>query len=86
MIVIKLLALIALVASVVWFLVEPGYEPGIAAVTSLSTLIGIWISERKSESHRKSSQVQTVGDGGVAVQAGGDAHVGNISSGVSKDA
>ncbi|NSX07095.1 hypothetical protein HTX81_00700 [Pseudomonas lini] len=81
---VKLLAFVAFFASVVWFWADPDYEPGIAIVTSFSTLIGIWISERQSRN--KPSQTQTVGVGGVAVQAGGDAHIGSISNGDAKDA
>lgn len=86
MFVIKLLAFIAFFASLVWFCVAPDYEPGIAAVTSLSALIGLWLSQRQSQSRDKPSQAQTVGAGSVAVQAGRDAHVGNISHGGPKDA
>jgi len=86
MFVIKLLAFIAFFASVVWFCVAPDYEPGIAVVTSLSALIGLWLSQRQSHSRNKPSQAQTVGTGSIAVQAGGDAHVGNISHGGAKDA
>lgn len=83
---IKLLAFLAFFVSVVWFCVAPDYEPGIAAVTSFSTLIGLWLSKRQSPTRNSPSQTQTVGEGGVAVQAGRDAHVGNISNGGAKDA
>lgn len=83
---IKLLAFIAFLASVVWFWVKPDYEPGIAAITSLSTLIGLWLGQRKSRSRNNPSQVQTVGAGGAAIQSGGDTHIGNISTGGAKDA
>lgn len=86
MAIIKLLAFVAFFASVVWFWVDPDYEPGIAAVTSLSTLIGLWLGQRRSQSNTHPSQAQTVGAGGVAVQAGGDAQVGNISNGGARDA
>lgn len=79
MAIVKFLAAVAFLASVVWFYFDPDYEPGIAAVTSLSTLICLWIRERQSQS--KVTQSQAVGDGGVAVQAVGDATVGNIQSG-----
>lgn len=79
---IKLMAFIAFFASVVWFSADPDYEPGIAIVTSLSALIGIWINQRQAKSP---AQVQTVGDGGIALQAGGDVHVGDITQGSNKD-
>lgn len=76
---VKLLTGVAFLASIAWFCFDPDYEPGIAIITSLAGLVGLWIGERQS--HRNASQSQTVSDGGVAVQAGGDANVGNIQAG-----
>jgi hypothetical protein len=84
MTIIKLLAFVAFLASIVWFCAEPGYEPAIAIITSLSTVIGLWLSARQARI--KATQAQTVASGGVAVQAGGDAHVGSISNGGTKNA
>ncbi|WLH87874.1 hypothetical protein PSH87_14355 [Pseudomonas sp. FP453] len=81
---VKILAFLVLIVSSVWLYVEPGYEPGLAVLTSLSALIGIWISKRNSAN--KPSQSQSVGAGGVAVQAGGDIKVGDITTGACKDA
>lgn len=81
---VKLLTWIAFFACIAWFLADPGFEPGIAIITTLCTLIGIWLSGRPSSG--RTSQRQAVGQGGVGIQAGGDAHVGNISNGVPKDA
>ena len=84
MAIVKLLAAVAFLASVVWFYFDPDYEPGIAAVTSLSTLLGLWIRERQSQS--KVSQSQDIGNGGVGVQGIGDVNVGNIQSGGANNA
>lgn len=80
----KVLAFIAFVASLVWFCVDPDYEAGIASVTSLSALIGLWIAQRRPQS--QPGQVQSVGPGGIAVQGGGEVNIGNITSGGAKDA
>lgn len=86
MFIFKILAFIAFFGSVVWFCVTPDFEPGIAAITSLSALLGLWIRQRRVSSRILPSQTQKVGAGGVGVQAGGDAHVGNITQGGVKDA
>lgn len=79
MFIVKLLTGVAFLASVAWFCFDPDYEPGIAAITSLAAFVGLWAADRRSRCD--ASQSQTVGDGGVAVQAGGDANVGNIQAG-----
>lgn len=82
MLIIKLLAAVAFVGSVLWVIAQPGYEPAIAVVTSLSALIGSIVIDRHSKSH--AAQRQKVGERGVGVQAGGDVNIGTIQSGDTK--
>ena len=69
----KFLFLIALIISVFWYISNPGYEPLLAAVVSLSALLSNLYFGRK-KSHDK-GQNQTVGDNSSAIQAGGDVNI-----------
>lgn len=76
--IIKLLSVVALVGSIAWMVAAPDYEPALAIVASLSTLIANFIIEK-----RKGAlliQRQKVTGDGVGIQAGGDVTVGNIRS------
>lgn len=82
---VKLLSFIALVGSIGWFFSAPDYEPAIAIVTSLIALIGLWLKGRKDEP--KASQIQTIGEDGIGIQAAGNVNIGSINvDGKSKDA
>jgi hypothetical protein len=77
MLVIKVLSGLSFIGSIIWFIAQPDYEPAIAIVTSFSAFIATWISDKKTK--RKGIQNQTVADGGVGIQAGGDINAGNIT-------
>ncbi len=47
---IRILALIGVVLSGVWFFAENGYEPIITCIASLITLVGAQLSSHKTES------------------------------------
>lgn len=75
--IIKVLSFLALLGSVAWFIYAPDFEPAIAIVTSISTLIATWIASKREQ--KSASQTQTVGDNAVGIQSGGNVTVGDIS-------
>ena len=72
-IILRILAVVALVISVVWLYFEQDYEPALTAVVSLSALISTFFFGQK-EAHNK-AQNQNVGDKSSAIQAGCDISV-----------
>ncbi len=77
MVYLKMLAGIAFVISVLWVVSKPGYDSGLAAVVSLSALVGLFVAgNKKQRTHR---QRQFVSKSSVGVQAGGDINIGTIS-------
>lgn len=75
MIYIKILSVIALMGSIAWLIVSPGFEPALAVIGSLSALISVFfIQERKS---RHVQQQQSVSKSSVGIQAGGDVNIGD---------
>lgn len=76
MLIIKLLSGIAFIGSVAWFIVQRGYEPAIAIVTSLSAFIAAWFGDKKLK--RQANQNQAVSKNGIGIQAGGDVNMGSI--------
>lgn len=76
MLIIKILSGLAFIGSIMWFIAQRDYEPAIAIITSLSTFIAAWLGEMKMKKH--AHQVQTVGENGIGIQAGGDIKSGNI--------
>ena len=77
MLIIKVLSFLALLGSVAWFVYAPGFEPAIATVTSISTLIATWIASKREQ--KSATQTQTVGDNALGIQSGGNVTVGDIS-------
>jgi ABC-type taurine transport system substrate-binding protein len=78
MLIIKLLAVAALLGSIAWAVAAPDYEPVIATITSLSALIAIFVADKRREA--STHQRQLVSGSGVGIQAGGDISVGNIGN------
>jgi len=78
MLIMKLLAGFAFIGSIAWFVAAPDYEPAIAIVTSLSTLIAALIGERRAK--QKPEQSQAVAQSGLGIQAGGDVKIGTIKT------
>ena len=76
MIYIKILAVLALIGSIVWFIVDPGFEPALSIILSLSSLISALIVEKRI-SHRL-QQKQVISKSSTGIQAGGDVNIGNI--------
>lgn len=78
MLILKILSGLAFIGSVAWFIAQPGYEPAIATITSLSAFIVAWLGEKRMK--RQASQTQTVAENGIGIQAGGDVSKGSIRS------
>lgn len=74
--IVGILFFITLIGSVVWFIYSPGFEPGIAILTSFTSLIGIWL--KNEQETKKIKQMQTLGDDAIGIQAGGNVTVGDI--------
>lgn len=72
----KLLAWIALIASVIWFCVDVSFEPGIAAVVAGITLIGLFVKEKRPV-RRTIDQSQRVSGSSIGIQAGGNVQIGS---------
>jgi hypothetical protein len=76
MLIIMLLSGLAVIGSVAWFIALPGYDSGIAILTSLSALLAAWFGDKKLK--RQANQNQVVSKNGIGVQAGGNVNMGNI--------
>jgi hypothetical protein len=66
MVYIKILAIIAVIVSIAWFIVEPGYDSGITSIASISALIGAFIVEKRKI--RRIQQSQHVSNPSVGMQ------------------
>lgn len=73
--VLKAIAWLAVAVSIAWAIFDFGFEPAAALVASITTLCGIYYSERKNTPREGISQTQTVSGRSVAVQAGRDARL-----------
>jgi hypothetical protein len=73
---VKALAAIALIGSIGWVIVDPGFEPALAVVGSISGLISAFLVEKRNA--RRAQQHQSVSKSSIGVQAGGDVNIGNI--------
>jgi hypothetical protein len=73
-ILVRLLSAAAVVASVAWLIVAPGFEPGLAALASLSTLVSTFLIEKRGVVRQR----QSVSQSSIGIQAGGDVKTGPI--------
>lgn len=73
----KLLSLVALLGSIAWLVVMPGFEPALAVMSSLTALVAT--SHLANKRKKSLSQNQTVGKGSTGIQAGGNVTIGNNS-------
>lgn len=71
----KILAVIVFVLSCLWSYYNFGFEPVIAAVGSLITLIGLMVSERFSKNKSGITQNQRAGDNSQNYQASGNINI-----------
>ena len=75
----KILAWIVLATSFAWLIYEPGYEPAIMCLVAVSTLIGLFVKERKSAKASTIVQDQKLSGGSTGIQAGGNVHISSNS-------
>ena len=75
---IKFLSGIALIVSLGWLYFEPGFEPLLTSVVSLSALISSFMFGKKVEDG-DAKQVQKVSDHSSGIQAGGNVTINNPS-------
>lgn len=78
----RILAVVILIISAVWFYSDQNFQSGLAVVGSLSALISTFLFRQKGINGKE--QTQTVGDGSSGIQAGGDVNI-SIESRDSKD-
>ncbi|MGV4039728.1 hypothetical protein ACV8T3_09105 [Citrobacter portucalensis] len=76
-ILIKILALLSLVASGIWFWFKPGFDSGIAILTALIMLLGLFVSDKTNVNALR----QKVSKNSCGIQAGGNV---TISTGKEK--
>lgn len=69
----KLVAVIAFFLTGAWVFFQPGWDSVCAALAALATVLGAFMQNSKPE------QSQTVGPGGVGIQAGRDVSTHDIS-------
>ena len=79
MLYVKWLSALALLISVGWFIVDPGFEPGLSVVVSFSALISAFLIDKRRVRHTR--QQLSVSRGGIGLQAGRDVNVSNINGG-----
>ncbi len=82
MIYIKVLSAIGLLWSIGWVIADPGFEPALGVVGSISALVSAFVVEERNT--RRAEQRQSVSNSSIGVQASGDVNIGHI--GRDKDA
>jgi len=76
MIYVIILAVIALIGSIAWFIADPGFEPAIAVVSSISAVVSAFLIKKRTS--RRIQQHQSVSKSSIGVQAGEDVNIGEI--------
>jgi hypothetical protein len=75
MVFMKFLAAFALIGSITWVIASPGFEPALAVVGSLSTLVAMFVRDKRKAQR---TQQQSVSKSSVGVQAGGNVNIGDV--------
>jgi hypothetical protein len=75
---IKFLAAVALIGSVAWVIADPGFEPALAVVGSISALVSVFLVQKRLS--KRAPQHQSVSQSSIGVQAGGDVNIGDIGN------
>jgi hypothetical protein len=76
---VKILAAIALIISAAWLIADPGFEPALGVVGSISALVSAFIVEKRNL--QRAQQQQSVSKSSIGVQAGGNVSIGDIGGG-----
>jgi hypothetical protein len=71
----KFLAAIALIGSIAWMIANPGFEPALAVVGSILTLVALFVRDKRNAQR---TQQQSVSKSSVGVQAGGNVSMGDV--------
>jgi hypothetical protein len=71
----KFLAAIALIGSIAWVIANPGFEPALVVVGSISTLVALFVRDKRNAQR---AQQQSVSKSSVGVQAGGNVSIGDM--------
>jgi len=74
----KILSIVALIASIIWCFNRPDYDSVLAVVTSLSAVVALFFVRKRKRNPIKQNQV--VSTHGVGLQAGGDINVKEINT------
>jgi hypothetical protein len=75
---VKFLSVIVLIGSIAWVIADPGFEPALAFVGSISALVSAFLVEKRNA--RRARQHQSVSEASIGVQAGGDVSIRNIGT------
>ncbi|MEO0433589.1 MAG: hypothetical protein AAF151_18030 [Cyanobacteria bacterium J06656_5] len=75
--IIKFLAIITLIGSIAWLISDPGFEPALVLIGSISALVSAFVVEKRK---RRSRQHQSISNSSMGIQAGGDVSIGDIKS------
>lgn len=76
----KILAALGLIAAIAWIFYAPGFEPALAMVGALSTLISLFVVEKRRIRNATASQTQSISKSSTGIQAGGDIHIGALGT------
>jgi len=82
--ILRILALIALLISLIWLYFERDFEPALTSVVSLSALISTFVFSKVNKKQNNNEQHQTVGNKSNAIQASGDVNI-SIGNNSKKD-
>lgn len=69
----KILSVIFLILSTVWFIAQPGYESVLAIISSITTLAYTFIKEKMTA--QLNQQHQSVSKSSIGIQAGGNVNI-----------
>ncbi len=73
--VLLLISIIVLLASIAWLIFEPGWEPFIGIISSIGTLIGLYMNNNDDKPYNKMKQKG--GKNSTNYQSGGNITINN---------